>query len=45
MPELKVNLKIHKTLMYVFGVITCVLGFWMTTSPLVQISLQGLRLC
>ena len=45
MQQLKDNLKIQKALMYGFGIVICVIGFWMTTSPLVQMNLLGLRLC
>jgi hypothetical protein len=45
MLRLKANIRIQEVLIYGFGIVMCVLGFWMTTSPLVQINLLGLRLC
>lgn len=45
MLRLKANIRIQEVLIYGFGIVICVLGFWMTTSPLVQINLLGLRLC
>jgi hypothetical protein len=45
MLRLKANIRILEVLIYGFGIVICVLGFWMTTSPLVQINLLGLRLC
>ncbi len=45
MLRLKANIRIKEVLIYGFGIVICVLGFWMTTSSLVQINLLGLRLC